>query len=135
MNASSPKIYTTIMQFSIVVFALTLGWFSFVYYPKVVNQYKNVATVQKPAGQVSANFENFPIETDAYRIDFDKKSGNYYVFIGGSTINQYVQNKNSAELALKSALSQQSLCKLNIVYASVGKLTLSSGLKSSTGCK
>ena len=123
------------MQFSIVVFALTLGWFSFVYYQKVVNQYKNVATASKSAGQVSANFGKFPIETDAYRIDFDKKSGNYYVFVDGATINQYIENKNSAELALKSALSQQTLCKLNIVYASTSKLTLSSQLKSSTNCK
>ncbi len=135
MNKSAPKIYSTIMQFSIVAFSLTLAWFSFIYYPKIVNQYKNVSTASKPAGQVSANFSNFPIQTDTYRIEFDKNSGNYYVFVKGATINQYVENKNRAGLALKSTLSVQSLCKLNIVYASSEKLTLGAELKSSTNCK
>lgn len=134
MNPAA-RIYNVVMQFSVVVFSLILVWFSFIYYPKIVNQYKNVATGGgQPAGQVSANFSNFPIETANYRIEFDKNSQNYYVFVGGATVGGFVENKNSAVLALKSALSLQSLCNLNIIYASVEKLTLPADLKSSTNC-
>lgn len=133
---SAAKIYNVVMQFSIVVFSLTLAWFSFIYYPKIVNQYKNVATGGRPlAGQVSANFSNFPIETSSFKIEFDKNSGNYYVFVKGTTVSGFNENKNSAELALKSALSVQTLCNLNIIYVSTEKLTLPQDLKSSTNCK
>jgi len=133
---STAKIYNVVMQFSVVVFSITLAWFSFIYYPKIVNEYKNVATGGgQPAGQVSANFSNFPIETASYRIEFDKNSQNYYVFVKGTTVGGFVENKNSAELVLKSALSLQTLCNLNIIYVSTEKLILDANLKSSNNCK
>src|SRR3989344_5888900 len=103
MNPAA-KIYNVVMQFSVVVFSITLVWFSFIYYPKIVNEYKNVATGGgQPAGGVFANFSNFPIESASYRIEFDKNSQNYYVFVKGTTVGGFVENKNSAALGLNSA--------------------------------
>jgi len=41
MNGMAVRFYNTILQFSILFFTFALVWFSFIYYPKIVDQYKS----------------------------------------------------------------------------------------------
>lgn len=128
------RVYNVILQLSILVFGASLVWFAFVYYPKVVDKYKNVPLPTKSSGNVSANFSGFPIETQTFRITYEAKPNSYYVFVEGDQLPTFVDNKNRAILALKSALSLESVCKLNIFYVSTQRLQIPDSLKVSPNC-
>lgn len=130
------RVYTVVIQLSIVVFTGSLLWFAFAYYPKVINKYKNVPLpiVSSTSGKVSASYSGFPIETNAFRITYEGGSNSYYVFVEGDNLPTFVENKNSAILALKTTLSVDSACKLNIFYVSVQKLKINESLKTTPNC-
>ena len=135
MNQLTARLYTGVLQFSIIFFTFALVWFSFVYYPKVVDQYKNGRIAGRPfARPAIASSSNFPIETVAFRLVYEPGSGNYYAFIEGKTLNEYLENKNSAQLALKTALSVENLCSFNIIYTSAEKLEIPKQYKTSSNC-
>ena len=134
MEETTSRIYKGILQFSILVFTVALAWFAFIYYPRIINEYR---AGRIPAKQlvttVSAKANKFPIETENYRLVFEDKSGTYYAFINGKTLEEYLNNKNGASLTLKSILSLDSLCGLNIIFASTTKLNVPEQYKG-TGC-
>ena len=136
MGTITSKIYTPVLQLSIVALTFALVWFSFIYYPKVINNYKtgNIqkAPVIKP---VSANSQNFPIETSAYRIIYQENSQTYYAFVEGKNLDQFVVNKNNAELAIKTALSLEKLCNLDVIYVSAQNLKVPPQFKGSSDCR
>ena len=134
-HAGVGRAYTAILQISILVFGASLAWFAFIYYPKVVDRYKNVPlpSTQK-FGNVSASFSGFPIETKNYRVTYEAKPNSYYVFVEGEDLPAFVDNKNWAILALKSTLSVESVCKLNIFYVSAARLEIPDNLKLSPNC-
>ena len=126
MTISASKIYTWILEISVVILTSSLVWFAFVYYPKVVNQYKSGAilpqrTIYKP---VYAENMQFPIETSAYRIVFEPRSNTYYAFVNGARLDEFVFNRDNAKLVLKSALSVENLCNVKVIYASTEKLEI-----------
>ncbi len=130
------KLFTVFLQGSIAIFAIALFWFAFVYYPKAVDSYKNIPLpVKQMAGKVSANFSSFPITTDAFRVTYEAGPGSYYIFVNSDNLAQFVEDKNSAILALKTALSLESVCKLNIFYVSTKKLDVPDSLKVSPNCQ
>lgn len=120
------KIYNSALQLSVLVFTLALVYFAFVYYPSAVRQYKQSSIPgQKPlVAPVSAVTAKFPIETKNYRITYDEKSNTYYAFITGSKLDAYLLNRNSAQLTLKNALSAETLCTHNVIYASSENLEI-----------
>jgi len=123
------------LEISVVILTSALVWFAFVYYPRVVNQYKSGAvlptrTIYKP---VYAESMQFPIETKAFRIVYEQKSGTYYAFIAGARLDEFVFNRDNAKLALKSALSLENLCNVKVIYASTGKLEIPDKFQDS-GC-
>ena len=126
MAISASKIYTWVLEISVVILTSALVWFAFVYYPKVVNQYKSGAvlptqTLYKP---LYAESMQFPIETKAFRIVYEQKSGTYYAFIAGARLDEFVFNRDNAKLVSKSALSLENLCNVKVIYASTGKLEI-----------
>jgi len=131
------KVYNAILQLSIVVFTAALVYFAFVYYPKVIRDYKNgKIPLGKPMiASVAAVGNKFPIETSGYRIAYEEKSNTYYVFASGKSIDEYLLNKNGASLTLKTALSEDSLCSLNVVYVSTAKLEIPQQYKTDANCK
>lgn len=135
MGTITEKIYTPVLQVSIVALTAALAWFAFIYYPKVVSNYKtgNIPrqTLIKP---VSANSQKIPIETSAYRITYQEDSQNYYAFVEGKNLDQFVVNKNNAELAIKTALSLEKLCNLNIIYVSAQNLKVPPQFQGSSNC-
>ena len=120
MIPSMHKIYTWVLEISVVVMTLALVWFAFVYYPKVTSEYKTGAVLPKKTlyKPVYAQSTKFPIETSAYRIVYEQKSQTYYVIVAGQKLDEYVFNRDNAKLALKSALSLENLCNLNVIYTS-----------------
>ena len=135
MTITASKIYTWILEISVVILTSALVWFAFVYYPRVVNQYKSGAvlptrTIYKP---VYAESMQFPIETKAFRIVYEQKSGTYYAFIAGARLDEFVFNRDNAKLVLKSALSVENLCNVKVIYASTGKLEIPDKFQDS-GC-
>lgn len=136
VHAGLAGIHTLIIQISILVFGASLVWFAFIYYPKVLDKYKNVPLPSSQSfGKVSANFSGFPIETTIFRITYEAKPNSYYVFVEGDTLPVFVDNKNRGILALKSALSLESVCKLNIFYVSTQRLEIPDNLKISPNCQ
>lgn len=120
MTDTINKFYPRVLQGTVVVLAVALFWFAFVYYPKVVTDFKlgkvfPDTTVFKP---VSASSYRFPIETEAYRIEYAPDSGVYSVAVAGATLPEYVFNRDNAKLALKTATSLTSLCGVAVVYSS-----------------
>lgn len=135
-SSAMGKIFTVFLQASIGAFAIALFWFAFIYYPKAVDSYKNIPLpIKKTAGKVSANFNNFPIQTDAFKITYEDGPNSYYVFVNGDNLAQFVEDKNSAVLALKTALSLESVCKLNIFYVSTKRLKIPEDLTASPNCR
>ena len=129
-------IHNIIIQISILAFGALLVWFAFVYYPKVIDKYKNVPLpTSQSSGKVLANFSGFPIETVQFRITYEAKPNSYYVFVEGDSLPTFVDNKNRAILALKSVLSVESVCKVNIFYVSVQRLEIPDNLKISPNCQ
>ena len=129
------KIFTVVLQASIAIFTVSLAWFSFIYYPKVVDRFKGVGLPQKTVVTQAANFGQFPIETGQFRIIYEESSKTYYAFIEGENLAEFADNKNRATLALKSALSLESVCTLNVIYASTAKLEVPQDLKNPASCR
>ena len=135
MNEVTYKIYNSVLQLSILVFTSFLVYFAFVYYPRAMNTYRNASLAQKPfIPPAQAISSRFPIETVNYRIVYESASETYYVFIQGDVLNEFVSNKNAADLAIKSALSEDSLCGLNIIYNSASGLSVSPRYLARSGC-
>lgn len=126
--------FGVLLQFLIVTFTLSLAWLSFVYYPQQLKKLGPSGVSKSVISQVSAQGGKFPIETEAFEIRYEQGSNIYYVFVNGSTVGQFAENKIAAQLALKNVLSADSLCNFTVIYAPVEKLTLPPELKSTTGC-
>lgn len=124
LNHPIYRFYNGILQGSILIFSAALVYFAFVYYPQAIRQYEsgNIPAQKPLIAPVSAVLDKLPIETESYRITYEKDTDSYYVFIAGNTLDQYVANQNGARLALMSALSSESLCSYNVVYVSSGNL-------------
>ena len=135
MEFSMNKIYTWVLEISVVAMTFALVWFAFVYYPKIANQYKTGAVLPKKTvyAPVYAQSTGFPIETEAYRIVYEQKSQTYYVVVAGGKLDEYIFNRDNAKLALKSALSLENLCSFNVVYASASRLEIPEKFKD-PGC-
>ena len=133
LNHPIYRLYNGILQGSILIFSAALIYFAFVYYPQVIGQYEtgNFPVRMPLIAPVSAVSGNFPIETSAYRITYEKDTDSYYVIISGNTLDKYAANQNSAQLALKSALSAESLCSYNVVYISSSNLQVPEQYKAS----
>lgn len=136
------KLHTTVLQFSIVFFTFALAYFAFVYYPKVVSDYKQgfsanktgnvpAQTILKP---VSANSAKFPIETSAYMLLYEEGSQTYYAFIQGDMLDVFEFNRQNAKLALKTALSAEDLCDFNIIYVSAAEIDVPQNLTDNSDC-
>ena len=130
------RLYNGILQGSILIFSAALVYFAFVYYPQTIRQYESGSIpLQKSfITPVSAVSTSFPIETDAYRITYEKDADSYYLIISGNTLDEYVVNQNGARLALLSVLSSESLCSYNVVYVSSANLQVPEQYKASD-CK
>lgn len=129
------KLYNSLLQMSILLFTSALVYFAFVYYPKAINTYKGFGPSQKPlVAPVGAENKRFPIETANYRVVYEASSETYYVFVEGATLNEYLTNKNGADLAMKNALSENSLCGLNIIYSSNQRLPIPERYKTAADC-
>lgn len=129
------RAFTVILQLSIFAFTISLIWFSFVYYPKAVEKFATVGLPQQRIVSKAASFGEFPIETDQYRIVYEESSNTYYAFIEGKNIAEFTDNKNGASLALKSALSIDSVCTLNVIFAPVAKIDVPQDLKNPVSCR
>lgn len=135
MSESFIKAYNSFLQLSILLFTSALVYFAFVYYPRAISTYKTASLPQKPlVAPVAAESNKFPIETDQYRIVFEAGSETYYVFINGNGLEEFVLNKNGADLAIKNALSETSLCGLTIIYSSTARLQIPAKYLAQTGC-
>ena len=135
MSPVTLKVYNGVLQFSTLVLTICLVWFAFIYYPKVVKDYTTGNFPKKSTiAPVSATTKQFPIETSAYRIVYETGSNTYYVFVGGGDLDSYLTNRNGARLAIKSALSLDNLCTLNIIYAPSAGLTIPEQYKMNSDC-
>lgn len=126
MSESLSRVYNGVLHLAIVAFTASLVWFAFVYYPKVVANYQTGNFPQKalvPRAQALRSYQ-FPLETDAFRIVREESADAYYAFIAGSTLEQYLVNRDAARLALKTALSQENLCEINVIYVSAERLAI-----------
>jgi len=132
---ASRKKFTVFIQLSIAMFTVSLVWFSFVYYPKVVDRFQNVGLPQGKVITVASASNGFPIETSQYRVVYERDANTYYAFIEGLNIADYADNKNSATLEIKSALSLTSICELNIIYVSTSELKVPQDLRSPVSCR
>lgn len=124
LNHHIYKLYNGILQGSILLFSAALVYFAFVYYPQTIRQYESgdIPRGRPFIAPVSAVSDKLPIETDAYRITYEKDTDSYYVIISGNTLDQYAVNQNGARFALMSALSLESLCSYNVIYISSANL-------------
>jgi hypothetical protein len=130
--AKLEKTLTLIMQVSIVLLAVVLFWFAFVYYPKTIQniQTGKITFGSKIFESAKASSFVFPIETAGYKIEKSQDGESYYVFVSGEDLVQYEANRNNARLTLKTALSAEDTCGINVVYVSSSKLNVPEGLKS-----
>lgn len=130
------SLYPRVLQGSVVVLGAVLFWFAFVYYPKVVTDFKlgKVLPEKTVFHPVVASSYSFPVTTSAYKIDYAQKSGIYYVSVAGTTLQEYVFNRDNAKLALKTAISSTSLCNVNVVYVSSSGLDVSARYRAAKDC-
>jgi|SRR3989338_4187115 len=130
------KLYPRVLQGSVVVLGAALFWFAFVYYPKVVTDFKLGKVLPEKAvfKPVAASSYSFPIQTQAYKIEYAPKSEIYYVSVAGTTLPEYVFNRDNAKLALKTAVSLASLCNINVVYVSSNGLDVPPQYRGSPDC-
>lgn len=126
------KTFTLVMQLSIILLTLVLFWFAFVFYPETIH---NIQTGKFTFGinlfeSATASSYSFPIETPGYKIEKSREGGSFYVFVNGADLFQYETNRNNARLALKTALSLEDTCSIDVVYVSLAKLKVPDSLKS-----
>lgn len=129
------KIFTIFLQLAIGLFTISLVWFSFVFYPRIVDRYKGVGLPQKAGIPDAAASDGFPIETAQFRVVYEQGSNSYYAFIQGKNIADFVDNKNSASLALKNSLSLDSVCNLNVIFVSTEQLEIPQDYKNPASCR
>ena len=130
------KLYKPLLQSSTVILTVTLLWFAFIYYPKVINKYKTGVQSNGPkiVTEVVAKDQKFPISTKAYRLTYEEKSQTYYVYVQGSMMDTFELSRQSAKLALKTALSVENLCNVNVIYVSTGGIKLPQNLATNSDC-
>ena|SRR3989344_8884835 len=137
-NPSHPmfKLYNITLQMSLLVFTSALVYFAFVYYPRIINEYKkgNVPPPKSIIAPAVATIGTFPIETENYRIVYGENSDSYYIFVQGKRLDQYVLNRDSATLSLKSVLAKDTLCGLNRIYISVENLDIPDKYNTDPNC-
>lgn len=132
MEKQLSKILDRVLKAATVFLTLSLVWFSLVFYPKVVNQYKSYQTRGGGlVGNVEASSKSLPYENGHFKIQYLEKSNVYVVTILAQTADQYTQYQDEAGLTLKNILSLDKLCGLNIVYSS--SLPFAGSEKSSQG--
>ena len=124
MGQVPPKIYSGILQLSILVLTWALVWFAFVYYPKITKEYKAGNLPSRISATAQRATTNFPIETESFKLIFEEGSQTYYAFIQGKTLDQFQENKNAAQLVLKNALSADNLCDVEVIYVSTQRLPI-----------
>lgn len=126
------QIITRVMQGATIALSISLFWFAFVYYPKTIRNIETgkVSIAPKILKPVTATSYVFPIETEGYRIERSLEDDNYYVIVKGSDLVKYEVNRNNARLALKTALSLETTCSINVVYVSSARLNVPENLKS-----
>jgi hypothetical protein len=118
MEKKLKKIYPYTVKFTIISLTIAFFWFTFVFYPKAIKNYQsqsNISTRLTPL--VLADSHSLPIDTSAYTISFNKNTDSYGVIVKANDYLSYTVNRNSAKLALKSALSVESLCSFNVTYS------------------
>ena len=136
MESLSEKLYKPVLQGSVVVLTIVLVWFAFIYYPKVLNKYKTgVQTTQpKIVTDVVASDQKFPIETKVYRLVYEESSQTYYVYVEGPMLDSFELNRQSAKLALKTALSVENLCNVNVIYVPKTRMKVPQSLVDNSDC-
>lgn len=134
-QTTTHKIYKQVMAISTLFLTGALVWFAFVYYPKVINQYKSGNVPNKSLlPPVAANSHKFPIETSIYRLVYEENSQTYYVFIEGTVLDEFEFNRQNAKLALKTALSVENLCNVNVIYSPAQNLKVPQSLTDNSDC-
>ncbi len=130
------KSFKVLTQVSVLVFTVALVYFAFVYYPKVIDKYKNqgVPGAKPVVATVAAGDKKFPLENKNFRIEYSEDSDTYYVFINGDKLDQYLLNRNSAVLSLKNTLSVDSLCNYKVIYSSSKNLAVPEQYRPDPGC-
>jgi|SRR5579872_3919222 len=130
------KIYKPLLEASTIVLTITLVWFAFIYYPKVINKYKTGIAGSSPkiVTNVIAKDEKFPIETSAYRLTYEQTSNTYYAFVSGDMLDTFELNRQTAKLALKTALSVDNLCNFNVIYVSENGIAVPQNLSANSDC-
>ncbi len=119
MEKQLSNILDRVLKASIVVFTLALVWFAFVYYPKVINQFKHQPTTGGGlVGNVEASSKSLPYGNGRFTIQYSSTSNVYVIMVSAQTVDQYTQYKSEADLTLKNILSMDRLCGLNITYSS-----------------
>ena len=135
MDTITNRIYTPLLSLSIVGLTWALVWFAFIYYPKVISDYKTGRVLSKPLFRtVAAQSQNFPVETEFYRLVYEQRSNTYYVFIEGNELTEYQANRDAAYLALKTSLSAVDLCNFNVIYVSNQRLQIPQNLQDPNDC-
>lgn len=126
------QIITRVMQGATTILSIMLFWFAFVYYPKTILNIETgkISIGSKILKPVTATSYVLPIDTEGYRIEKSREDDNYYVIVKGRNLAQYEVNRNNARLALKTALSLETTCSINVVYVSSSKLNVPDSLKS-----
>ncbi|HSX19297.1 MAG TPA: hypothetical protein VLE91_04155 [Candidatus Saccharimonadales bacterium] len=130
------KLYKPVLQASTILLTIVLVWFSFIYYPKVLNKYKTGTAGANPkiVTEVIAVDQKFPIKTKGYELTYEEKSNTYYALVQGTMLDSFELNRQSAKLALKTALSMDSLCKVNVIYVSASGISLPQNLATNSDC-
>ena len=135
MGTITTKIYTPILSLSIIGLTWALVWFAFIYYPKIVDDYKSGRVPQKPIlTTVAASSQNLPIETPYFRLVYENRSNSYYVFVEGNKLSDYLTNRDAARLTLKTALSAHDLCDYSVTYVSTARLQIPQSLQNPDDC-
>lgn len=135
MGTAASKIYTPLLSLSIIGLTWALVWFAFIYYPKVIDDYKTGRVPAKPVIRtVAAGSQNLPIETPYFRLVWEERSSTYYVFIEGNKLADYLANRDAARLALKTALSAEDLCDFSVTYVSTTRLSIPQNLQDPDNC-
>jgi len=129
------KLFTIVIQLSIGIFTLALMWFAFIYYPGITEKYEGVGLPASTIISSATTFSSFPIETSQFRVTYEIGSNTYYAFIEGDNIADFGDNKNRSTLAIKSVLSLESVCDLNVIYSSTAKLNVPQELKNPASCR
>ncbi len=105
------------------------------YYPSALSKASlGIAFEPFTKDKVIVNTGDFPVVTDGYKITYASDSDLYYVFLDGSTLPEYIENKVAAQLSLKNILSLETLCNLKVIYASSADLELDQEYTRTSGC-